>query len=319
MATNYTGYQPKTMSAILAGRGRWISGYAVDDGDLDDAQHLMALVMATMDCVQFLGWRSIDWLSLSTPSGYTPEVNVTFNEHDSFGWFFNCDCHLSKYWLTGSGTLHVGGTLYVGSDTDPNDHGYMNVAAGSRITVQGQLVMDGASSLLKLDDGAQLLTTTSSPSTFNGSVALNGGTTQTAPFQKSGNGAVTGLRTATIPSHGPGGPTDPNVRIVSSQADVWYVPTDIDASIEIFVTFEHESTNHEFCILLQEAGNLTPHGGNGTCMEIYGLTDKSYLLGRFQYIAGGGFAFVRLFHKDSTGHVFRESWSSANNGEFVTT
>ncbi len=63
MGTDYTGFEPRTFSVQPSGKGRFISGLAIDDDDQLDAAHIDPLPMASMDDVQFLAWRTVDWVS----------------------------------------------------------------------------------------------------------------------------------------------------------------------------------------------------------------------------------------------------------------
>lgn len=198
MATLYPGYQVFTPSAQPFGFGRFISGIASDDGDLDDSAHLMALAMACMDNCQFLAWHSIDPVNGGnyTGLGYVAPI-ATSNP-----WTFTGVVSSSGGFVLDGGnviintpTYIVGSTLFVGHDSAPSGVGHVVIdgtgsGAGSSITVQG-----GADIILT-DPGGRLALANHATLAIDGTstAQLDGIVTTTNEIVHSGTNAYESLR-----------------------------------------------------------------------------------------------------------------------------
>lgn len=166
MATPYFGYQVFTPSSQPFGFGRFISGAASDDGDLDDSAHLMALGMACMDNCQFLAWHSIDPVlgGNYTGPGYVTPI-ATSNQ-----WTFTGVCSSSGGWAFDGGNVIIttptyianGATLFVGHNAAPSGVGHIiadgtGAGAGSSIVARNGASMSatGSGSVLSVGNSAQ--------------------------------------------------------------------------------------------------------------------------------------------------------------------
>lgn len=151
MATVYTGYQPRTFTTQTNPYGRFISGFAADDGDLDDAAHLMALAMAAMDRTNFLAWRTINIIDGDTAT-LRADVTIDTNGHT---WKF---AGTGATAIDPAHTFGMLGVMQVGDGGNPAHGmirlgyaligaGHLEVYAGSDITVKpdGSIILAGTS------------------------------------------------------------------------------------------------------------------------------------------------------------------------------
>jgi len=172
MSTPYYGFQTFVTSAPSATSpyGRFIVGDSADDGDLDDAQHLMALAMNATDQIQWLGWR-VGYLNVVEGSAGNPALGAQITNYNAWvlngGWTFQAS---SVVELKGPTYMGAGATLHIGSNTfgvgkiladasGPGVGSEIKAIGGAPITVDGgflkvlnigELFVD-STSLVRLD------------------------------------------------------------------------------------------------------------------------------------------------------------------------
>ena len=171
MATNYTGRDPFTPPAYLAPYGHFISGLAADDGDKDDAAHLMALAMAALDSIQWLAWRTINIVDGGSYN-FTPGITIknawTFTGVTSVQNFTGLSVNFDT-----AMHLYGGNTFFVGDTTFGIGHILVDgsgAGAGSDILAQNgaDIRVSDAGGNLSVISGAQLFVDAASNSQLRG-------------------------------------------------------------------------------------------------------------------------------------------------------
>lgn len=187
MATAYDGFESYVSSAPspTSPYGRFITGNAADDGDLDNASYLMALAMAAQDNCQWLGWR-VGYLNVVEGSTGNPALTTTIINYNH--WLFNG----AAIQFAGALVSFTGSNVLLQAHTTLSTANTFTVAPGSNIVVQpgGAVQIDGtathvstlditgdastASALVRLTAGAQFTNDASSPIILSGYIKRTG-------------------------------------------------------------------------------------------------------------------------------------------------
>lgn len=195
MATTYPGFQSYVSSAPspTSPYGRFVSGKASDDGDLDNSAFLMALAMANTDSLQWCGWR-INYLNPVEGSAGNPALTaaiVNYNNWDFKGpvVFEGVTTQFSAGIVLFQTTAKVvqGSTLRVGDSTLGVGHVTADgtgSGTGSSVTAQAGafITATGSGTIMRVVSGAQFQIDT------NSSAAVAG------PFVRTGVNAILGGR-----------------------------------------------------------------------------------------------------------------------------
>lgn len=167
MATPYFGFDPYTAPTPTATFGRFQSGNATDDLDLDDAAHLMPLPMAAQDRSNWLGWR-VGYLNVVEGSTGNSSLTANIRNYNTWdlrnNWVFTAGqvAFLGSKVTIESPTYVVGGfTLHIGDPT--LGPGFLIIDAGSAGVGSGVLarngagvVVDGSGGKVRAQNGADI-------------------------------------------------------------------------------------------------------------------------------------------------------------------
>lgn len=167
MATLYPGFQTyvSTAPSPTSPYGRFVAGNATDDGDLDDAAHLMALVMAATDSIQWLGWR-VGYLNVVEGSTGNPALTATIRTYNNWVFSgiidfastvsFDIGPVLMNAAMTVTKTMTIGNTSFDASVvvTGGSD---ITMNAGSTLLIDGFAVLGTAQPAKGADPGANNL------------------------------------------------------------------------------------------------------------------------------------------------------------------
>lgn len=296
MGAPYPGYDSfGPWHTYVPGKGRWVIGMAADDGDEDDAAHLMALVMGVSDCAQWLGHRAIDIVSGSPPGGYANGDLVFTGNFDFQGitTFSGATGQVGFYvptYIVGGATLHVGDPFL--------GHGHVVVIGGSDITLDGsggslaQLTATGSNGWIKILNDGWLYVDTSSMIRCEGVIRIGlpgnvpqGGAKveQYAHHRKLGNHAITELRVKTLPTDGS--------LVKASEADIWMVPAQLvapascgfditETEVFEFSVVQDDTSNQFFDFTITNVGVF--HAFSGSTANASGCDVKHLGSGKFK-------------------------------------
>jgi hypothetical protein len=174
MSTPYYGFQTFITSAPSATSpyGRFIVGDSADDGDLDDAQHLMALAMNATDQIQWLGWR-VGYLNVVEGSAGNPALGAQITNYNAWvlngGWTFQAASTVEfkgPTYMGAGATLHIGSSVFGVGQLIADGSGS---GAGSNIFATGgaDIIADGSGSELRAQNGAGLRVDSASEARFD--------------------------------------------------------------------------------------------------------------------------------------------------------
>lgn len=193
MATTYPGFQSYVSSAPspTSPYGQFVAGNATDDGDLDDAAHLMALAMANTDSLQWCGWR-INYLNPVEGSAGNSALTaaiVNYNNWDFKGPIifegvttqFSAGVVLfqtaakivqGKTLNVGDSTLGVGHVIADGTGSGAGSSIVARNGASMSATGSGSVLSVGNSAQFTIDGTASAAI--AGPTTYSGSVGYVG-------------------------------------------------------------------------------------------------------------------------------------------------
>jgi hypothetical protein len=195
--TPYNGVNPFTPSATPTGYGVWTTVQVIEDGDKRSGGNLSAAGKSLEDQVQWIGWRTIDQVSggsyTFTTTISTRNVWIFANEAEFIGTMF----------LTGTGTITAGATMYVGDPGGVTGIGHVVVTNGSDVTAKpgGIIVADGTGGgtapVIAIKNGGVFTSDATSPMNLAGqfNTVGPGVSTLAAPVVRTGTSGYTQERT----------------------------------------------------------------------------------------------------------------------------
>lgn len=186
MSHEYDGFETfvSTAPSPTSPYGRFIAGATADDGDKDDAAHLMALAMASTDCNQWLGWR-VGYLNVVEGSSGNAALTAGITNYNGWIWHGAHDFAFTPtmlvpygFFLNTPGLVANGHTLHIGDPLGTFGAGQILVhgmSSGIEALGGADIGVDGTGGRLYVTGGADLPVDIASTVTIVGTLYFRGG------------------------------------------------------------------------------------------------------------------------------------------------